>query len=209
VYAGTADEGVFKSSDGGASWTLANAGLEQDGISVLAISGQDPTTLYAGTFIDCDCDDFGDGIFKSADAGATWTAVNSGLPGGSVSHGRYVYLTAVDPRNPATLYIGLSSGEGAGLYKSIDTGSSWKQLGSGLPDGVYVHSVAIDPRISSTVYLGTDQGVFRSTDGGENWSPINSGLGDLAVNSVAIDPQDSNTVYAGTDAGLFVITLAP
>jgi photosystem II stability/assembly factor-like uncharacterized protein len=173
---------------------------------VLAISGGEATTVYAST---ADCDDsgcLGDGIFKSTDGGSSWTAANSGLPGGAVSS------IAIDAQNPATLYIGLSWGENinrTGVFKSIDGGTSWKQLSPGLPEGTYFGSLAIDPRDSSTVYSGTGRGVFRSTDGGENWSAVNSGLSGISVSSLAIDPQDPNSVYAGTEAGLFVITFVP
>ena len=206
VYAGTASGGVFKSADGGESWSLANSGLPQDYVGVLAISGGEATTVYAST---ADCDDsgcLGDGIFKSTDGGSSWTAANSGLPGGAVSS------IAIDAQNPATLYIGLSWGQNinrTGVFKSIDRGASWKQLSPGLPEGTYFGSLAIDPRDSSTVYLGTGRGVFRSTDGGENWSVVNSGLPGISVSSLAIDPQDPNSVYAGTEAGLFVITFVP
>jgi photosystem II stability/assembly factor-like uncharacterized protein len=101
VYAGTAAEGVFKSTDGGESWSLANSGLPQEGISVLAISGGEPTTVYAGTVIECDeCGDLGDGIFKSTDGGSSWITVNSGLPGGRFVHGRSVGPIAIDPQKP-------------------------------------------------------------------------------------------------------------
>ena len=215
VYAGTADEGVLKSTDGGESWSLANSGLPQEGVNVLAIPGGEPTTVYVGTVIECDeCGDLGDGIFKSTDGGSSWIAVNSGLPGGSFVHGRSVGPIAIDPQNPATLYIGLGWSETdntyhRGLFKSIDGGTSWKQLSSGLPNATYPESLAIDPRDSNTVYVGTETGVFRSTDGGENWSAVSSGLPGIPVSSLAIDPQDPNSAYAGTEAGLFVITFVP
>jgi photosystem II stability/assembly factor-like uncharacterized protein len=217
VYAGTAAEGVLKSTDGGASWSPANSGLPEAGVSVLAISGPgpEPTTVYASTVTDCDdCGDLGDGMFKSTDGGSSWIAINSGLPGGSVAHGRSALSIAVDPKNPATLYIGLSWSETRdtyrlGLFKSIDGGTSWKQLSTGLPEESYFGPLVIDPRDRGTVYLGSGAGVLRSTDGGETWSAMNSGLPGIYVSSLAIDPQDPNRVYAGTDAGLFVITFVP
>ena len=69
--------------------------------------------------------------------------------------------------------------------------------------------LAIDPRDARTIYLGTQTGVIRSTDGGENWSAVNSALPGISVSSLAIDPQEPYSVYAGTDAGLFVITFVP
>jgi photosystem II stability/assembly factor-like uncharacterized protein len=216
VYAGTAGEGVFESTNGGDSWSLASSGLPPDGVSVLAISGTEPTTVYASAKIDCDdgCEDLGDGIFKSIDGGFSWVDVNSGLPGENVVHGRSVFSIAIDPKNPDTLYIGLSWKEAnntyrGGLFKRTEGGTSWKQLSLGLPEGTYFGPLAIDPRNAGTVYVGTETGVMRSTDGGENWSAVNSGLAGISVTSLTIDSQDPNTVYAGTAAGLFVITFAP
>ena len=148
-------------------------------------------------------------MFKSTDGASSWTAVNSGLPSGSA--GRSVFSIAVDPKNPATLYIGLAWGETynpyrSGLFKSIDGGTSWKQLSTGLPQGSSFGPLAIDPRDRATVYLGTDTGVLRSTDGGETWSVVNSGLPGISVSKLALDPQHPNRLYAGTEVGLFVIT---
>src|SRR5262249_22110692 len=197
VYAGTVGEGVFKSTDGGESWSLANSGLPQEGVGVLAISGEEPTTVYAGTSPDCDeCGDLGDGIFKSTDGGSSWTSANSGLPGGSFVHGRSVSPIAIDPQHPATLYIGLwwrsetDNTYRRGLFKSMDGGTVWKQLSPGLPEGSNFGPLAIDPRDARTIYLGTQTGVIRSTDGGENWSAVNSALPGISVSSLAIDPQE-------------------
>src|SRR5215510_4187617 len=68
-----------------------------------------------------------------------------------------------------------------------------------------------DPRNPWTVYAASStSGVFKSIDGGESWSAVNSGLTTLSVNSLAIDPQDSSTVYAATaGGGVFVISFAP
>jgi photosystem II stability/assembly factor-like uncharacterized protein len=213
VYVGTDTEGVLKSTDGGASWIPANAGLPQEGINILATSGPKQTTLYASTASECDCGLLGDGMFKSTDGGSSWTAINSGLPGGSVVQGRVASSVAVDPKNPATLYIGLSwiglTGNdpySRGLFKSIDGGVSWKQLSTGLPEGSNFDfgPIAIDPRDRGTVYVGSDAGILRSTDGGETWSVVNFGL--PAISSLALDPQDPNRLYVGTYGGLFVTT---
>ena len=152
-------------------------------------------------------------MFKSTDGGSSWTAINSGLPGGSVVQVRAASSIAVDPKNPAILYIGLSwiglTGNdpySRGLFKSIDGGASWKQLSTGLPEesNFDFGPIAIDPRDRGTVYVGTDAGILRSTDGGETWSVVNFGL--PAISSLALDPQDPNRMYVGTYGGLFVTT---
>src|SRR5262249_45765021 len=195
-------KGVLKSVDDGATWSLASAGLpEGDAVSVLVISAIDSLTLYAGTYTDCDYDCGGDGLFKSSDGGASWIAVNSGLPRrGSVS------LVAVDPQDAATVYLGLSwGGASNGLFKSVDGGANWNRLTSGLPDRAY-GSLAIDPNNTSLLYFAVGTKVFRSADGGESWRALDPALPGY-VDRVAIDARDSTSLYAATEAGLFVLTV--
>jgi ligand-binding sensor domain-containing protein len=103
LYAGTAEElgfgaGLFKSVNGGASWTVLNSGIMNKNVHALVIDPSNPATLYAGT---------DSGVFKSTNGGATMRAVNSGLPR------VYVTALAIDPSNPATLYTFIPFAEAA------------------------------------------------------------------------------------------------
>jgi photosystem II stability/assembly factor-like uncharacterized protein len=108
LYVATED-GVYKSSDGGASWIAANAGLPKN-VATLAIDPIDPATLYAGTF---------GAVFKTKDAGTSWSAVSQGLPAD-----RGIYTLAIDPAG--TIYAGTI---GAGVFKSADGGVDWEPTG--------------------------------------------------------------------------------
>jgi hypothetical protein len=135
----TASKGVLKSVNQGATWNSASSGLPASKVSTLAISASDSLTLYAGTAVDCDdCEYSGDGVFKSIDGGASWTAISNGLPGGAI------FLVAVDPQDSATVYVGQSMADTNALFKSVDGGATWDRLNSGL-DGSYAGSLAIDP----------------------------------------------------------------
>jgi photosystem II stability/assembly factor-like uncharacterized protein len=138
--------GISKSTDGGATWTDTQVG-SPSWISTLALSPQDPGTIYAGTW---------DGlIFKSSDGGASWSAITSGLPARSGAH-----VFVVDPQNPRTIYAGTS---GSGVFKSPDGGETWSAVNSGLTT-LAVNTLALDPHNSSTVYAGTaDGGLFVIT----------------------------------------------
>ena len=92
LYAGTDSGGVFKSTDGGASWSAVNNGLTAAWVLALAIDPQTPTTLYAGTY--------GGEVFKSTNGGASWSAVNNDLTAA------WVWDLAIDPQTPTTLYVG-------------------------------------------------------------------------------------------------------
>ena len=221
VYASTDCAGVFKSSDGGHSWTPANAGLEPHcGWSyALALDPTTPRIVYAADRVR--------GVLKSLDGGARWHATNKGLSLTTVSS------LAVDPQNPRTVY---ASAGPLGLFKSSDIGAHWRPLASG-PH--LVEGIALDPSnprnilvvaagvrcrqehrrrphldrgnasaptherwpwlrsAEQTAYAGTNgHGLFGSTDGGRSWRPLGP-PGAVHVQALAISPADPAVVYAG------------
>jgi photosystem II stability/assembly factor-like uncharacterized protein len=208
VYAGTTT-GVFKTTDGGASWSLQISMF----VLQLAIDPGSPDTVFA----------VGPQLFKTTDGGTTWNAVldnvstvaidpqnprtvyarsKSGLfkstDGGNnwslTENSLAVYALAIDPQDSNTLY---ALGQSGGLFKSIDGGTSWSASDSGLPENSII-SLAIDPRNEGTVYA-VGSGVFKTTNGGKNWSPANSGLTSTNFRSLAIDPQNPATIYVVRD----------
>jgi hypothetical protein len=100
VYAGTSNGGgVFKSSNGGASWSAVNTGLTAWRVQALAIDPQSPTTVYVAN---------DDGVFKSINGGASWSATGLTNP--------YIYSIAIDPQSPATVYAGTFNG---GVFRLV------------------------------------------------------------------------------------------
>src|SRR5438876_10121863 len=97
IYAGTTGGGVFRSTDGGVTWSAVNTGLSNLDVRALAIDPLTPTTLYAGTS--------GGGVFKSNDMGGTWKVLNAGLPD------LVVNAVAIDPRTRTTVYAGARVGD--------------------------------------------------------------------------------------------------
>ncbi len=192
LYACTAS-GLFKSTDGGSDWT--NDGLPRGNVTSLVVDPQTPASLYIGSD--------GDGVYKSADGGATWHTANTGLDPPQV------LSLAIDPQMPDTLYAGTHDYTHpanmryypGNLYKSTDGGVTWKSLTWG-----YVHygSLAIDPLRPTTLYAGTTGGVDKSTDGGETWHAANRGLPGPTVYVLALDPGRPLTLYAGTSYGVYV-----
>jgi photosystem II stability/assembly factor-like uncharacterized protein len=173
-------------------------------IRTLAIDPTTPSTIYAGVSNGAIAYDpafplipLGDGVFKSADGGASWTAINDGL-----SNLRVVAIV-IDPQSPATLYVGVEAG---GVFKSSNGGASWTPRNAGLPDGLELYSLALDPQTPSTLYAGFDEdGVFKSIDTGVTWSPSSNGLGTGAERTIwglAVDPQTPSTLYAATSDGV-------
>ena len=146
-------------------------------------------TLFAGTY--------DGGAFKSTDAGASWSAVNTGLISPEVTP------LALSPNFAAdsTLFAGTWGG---GVFKSTDRGSNWSAVNTGLT-GMNVYSLALSPNFASdsTLFAGTNGGVFKSTDGGSNWSAVNTGLANTDVRSLALSPNfaSDSTLFAGTYGG--------
>ena len=114
---------------------------------------------------------------------------------------------AVDPNIPAIVYAGTGhAGMLVGtVFKSTNGGGNWAPANTGLPD-VFVRALVIDPQVTSTIYAGTSgafigpvfRGMFKSIDGGMNWTPLASTPGPASVVSVAVDPQNPAIIYAGT-----------
>src|SRR3984893_11310911 len=181
VYAGRPNAGLYRSTDGGISWVSANNGLTDSAhLHALAIAQSSPPALYAGTRLG--------GIFKSTDGGGSWTPSNRGLTNLGV------YVLAVAPSDPSTIYAGTLEG----VFKSNDAGSSWTRL---LSSGE-VRALALDPSNASTFYVATVSGVFKTADDGATWAKVRA---DAAA--LAIDPAHPSTIYAGTDGdGMFKST---
>lgn len=177
LFAGTSN-GVWTSSDVAASWSTANGGFANTAIRSLA-SGTS-NRVYAGSTTGK--------VFRSDNGGATWSA---GVPVAN----EQIYAVAVDPSSPAIVYAGTIGTQG--IHKSIDAGATWSHLNTGSPAPINGYALAVDPTNPSIVYAGAFGGVFRSTQGGANWT-ANPSVGAFPV-SLVIDPASPSTLYAGLD----------
>ncbi len=180
VYA-AADSGVFRSDDGGLSWTAFSDGLPF--LRVTRIVGR-PNQL----FVSLD----GDGVYRSRDGGA-WEQVSDGI--GDLQ----VLSLANDPNNAQILFAGTRSD---GVFFSNNGGDGWIRAGAGLTQGAYL-TLAIAPNDSTRIFAGNDSGFFfESTDGGQAWTPVGAGVR-ASFSQVRFDPSDPDVVYVVTTGGLF------
>lgn len=169
--------GVFVSSNGGASWTISNSGMTSDTVYAVAYYG---SRIIAGVY--------GAGIFISDDNGLTWAASNSGFTN------KYVFTLL---KSGDYVYAGTYGG---GVFMSEDGGIHWSEMNVGL-GSLIVRTLTTG---GLRVLAGTeDAGVFVSTNSGANWFPSNSGLGTDTV--FALTSYGSN-VFAGTNRGPYVST---
>jgi PKD repeat protein len=186
-FSSTGGGGVFKTTNGGASWAVAGSGLPGDAVLSLAIDPVTTSNVYAGTR--------NHGVWKSTDGGSSWAA--AGLTTDRI------WVFAIDPGTPSTLYAGTDSG----VFKSTDGAATWTAASAGI-GSVQVFALAINPVSPSTLYAGTrDNGVFRTSDGAATWTAASNGLTQTRVFAIAIDPKTPATLYAGTNgSGVFKST---
>ena len=203
VYALSLVEGVFKSSDGGQTWASASVGLPPPppplyaGVASsflsLAIDPRVPTNVYTFYVWDKVTPSAPSGVYKSTDGGQSWTLANNGL---TSSAGSARAELVIDPVTPSTLYVDLL-GKAAELWKSVDAGATWT-LAATSSAGSFpgsAHELTIDPSAPTTLYVAGEPtgGLYRSTDGGQTWTPL---PGSGAFQQVAVDPRTSSTIYA-------------
>jgi photosystem II stability/assembly factor-like uncharacterized protein len=196
VYAGSGS-GVFKSTDGGASWRDASAGLTESYVFDLAIDQHRPATLYAAT---------DGGVYKSQDGGGSWRKTS--MPPGVEGRDAAVSL-ALHPRNSQVIYAGTDDS----VYKSGDAGATWRKVKTARR----VFAIVLDPKRPATVYAGSGAGVFKSTDAGRSWKPRNVGLfpnekpdghslAEGFATAIVVDSRHPQTLYLGSARGVLKST---
>ena len=185
IYAGMGglNTPLFKSVDGGASWT--NLAQFQFGpyswISALLVGSANPNLIHAAVY---SLYSYGI-VFNTTDGGAHWVPERIPVQTATV---------LLDTAGSNTIYLGGYDPDGcdeAELYKSVDGGSTW--IHSYEWDGAPVSALVIDPTNAAAFYAGTGGGVFKSADGGATWTKLGLTTG---VTSLALDPGDPNTIYA-------------
>ncbi len=217
-YMGQVNGGVWKSDDYGRTWNPIFDRESTQSIGAIAVAPSDPNIVYVASGEGLLRPDLsvGNGIYKSTDAGRTWTHLNE--KGGGLTDGQQIPALAVDPRDANKVYaavLGHPFGPNAerGLYRSLDGGQSWQKM-LGKDENTGASDVEIDPSNPDTVYAsmwearlgpwedgnefnGTGGGLYKSTDGGSTWRQLTNGLPqDLSQIYVAIAPSDSRRLYA-------------
>ena len=146
------------------------------------------------------------GLWKSVDGGTTYKPVFDKQPVQSIG------AVAIDPSAPKTLWVGTgepwtrnSTSIGDGIYKSTDGGENW--INMGLKNSERISKILIDPKDSNTVYAcapgalwsdSNDRGLYKTTDGGKNWTKILKGANEsTGCSTLAMSSRDSKTLYAG------------
>lgn len=216
IYVGTASGGLWKTTNGGATWDPI---MDREGsysIGWVTLDPKNPNVVWVGTGERNSQRSvaYGDGVYKSEDGGRSWK--NVGL-----KESEHIGRIVVDPRNSDVVYVAAqgplwSAGGDRGLYKTSDGGKSWTRV-LAISDNTGVSDVVLDPRNPDVIVAasyqrrrhfftlingGPESAIHRSTDGGKSWTKVNTGLPseELGRIGLAISPQDPDVLYANVEA---------
>jgi len=208
LWSANQERGLFKTTDGGKTWAKILYIDENTGCADIDIDPKNPDIVYAAMWSHRRYPDFFDSgftgtsaLFKSTDGGKTWNKIHNGLP--ATTLGRIGI--AIAPSNTSILYASVEAkGDGnKGLYKSEDSGASWKKFNSDFSNTVrpfYFSRLTVDPQNENTVIKCAFVPII-STDGGLKFRQMGSPHADVHVGW--IDPRNSNHILLGTDGGVY------
>ena len=200
------ERGLYKTTDGGKTWNrVLNIG-EYTGVSDMEMDPRNPDVLYAASHqrerrvyskIDGGPES---AIYKSVDAGATWTKLSKGLPKGDVGR----IGLALSPANPDILYAVIElPGNKGGLYRSSDRGESWEKRSNKIASSPqYYNELYADP-INQDIVILMDTRAGRSKDGGKTWENIEGRNKHVDNHALWINPDNTDHYLMGCDGGLY------
>jgi len=207
LWGPNAERGVFRTADGGRTWTKVLFVDENTGANDIVIDPANPRVLYAATYQrqraawGFNGGGPGSGIYKTTDAGATWTKLTGGLPPGD--KGRIALsLYATDPK---VVYATVEArAPNAGIYRTLDAGATWEKTSSLNTRPNYFSQIRVDPRDREHVYtLGSNRGFYFSNDGGKAFTELFSNVHG-EDHALWVDPDDGNHLIIGGDGGVSI-----
>ena len=219
-YVAAVNGGVWKSTDYGVTWKPIFDDQPTGSIGALAVAPSDPNIMYVGSGEGLQRPDLstGDGIYKSTDAGKSWTHLG-------LRDGQQIPQIIIDPRNPDRLFVAVlghpyGPNEERGIFRSTDGGRSFQKV-LYKDENTGGIDLAVDPGNANHVYAvlwearqgpwengafrGPGSGLFESTDGGDSWKPLTKGLPTfdqgLGRIGITIAPSDPKRMYAAVESG--------
>jgi hypothetical protein len=216
-YFGSVNGGVWKSVDAGRVWRPVFDGQPVASIGAIAVSASSPDTVYVGTGESTlrDSVGYGNGVYKSTDAGRTWTHLG-------LDETHHIGKIAIDPRNPNIVFVAAighlyAPNPERGVFRSRDGGRTWQKV-LFKNDDVGAVEVVIDPVNPMVVYAGLwntrrppwytyaptngpGGGIYKSVDGGTTWKPLTNGLPKEGIGrtGIAVCPTNPRRIYAVVD----------
>lgn len=216
-YMGSTGGGIWKTTDAGIKWTnISDGQLNTGSVGAIEVAPSDPNVIYVGMGehpVRGVMTSHGDGMYKSEDAGKTWT--HKGLP-----MSRHIAEIKIHPSNPDVVYVAVQGAvhgdsEDRGVYKTVDGGESWDKV-------LYVDQttgaadLTMDPSNPRILFAsmwdhrrypwqvrsgGEGSAIYKSTDGGASWEKVSGGLpAKMGKSAIDISPANTQVVYANIEA---------
>ncbi|MBT8232398.1 MAG: glycosyl hydrolase [Saprospiraceae bacterium] len=205
LWSSGGDRGVYRSDDGGETWTATLEIDKHTGATDLIIDPRNPDVLYAATLQRARHvftylgGGPGSGIYKSTDGGLTWNKSQKGLP--SVDLGRIGL--SISPANPEIIYAIVEAAKGkSGFYKSTNRGASWQKQSSHTTSGNYYQEIISDPVDENTIY-SMDTWMKSSNDGGKSFQNVGEDTKHVDNHCMWINPQNTDHWLVGCDGGIY------
>ena len=212
-YMGTTGGGLWKTDDMGITWRNISDGYFKTGsVGAIAVAESDPNVVYVGMgehAVRGVMTHHGDGVYKSTDAGKTWKRIG-------LESSQHISRIVVDPKNPNIVFVAAqgalySKSKERGLYKSVDGGTTWKNI-LYVDDKTGAAELSMDMNNTRILYAamwehgrlpwkvisgGPGSGLYKSTDSGETWEKLKDGLPEeMGKMSIAVSRSNSDKVYA-------------
>ncbi|MCX6169810.1 MAG: glycosyl hydrolase [Ignavibacteriales bacterium] len=204
VWGPGGDRGLYKTIDGGKTWSKVLNISENTGVNNVVMDPRDPNVLYATseqrrrhiyTKI-------GGGpetaVYKSTDAGTTWEKIMNGLPKSDMG-GTGI---AISPANPDVVYIIVEAAEGGGFYRSENRGASWQKMSDHFAQGQYYNEIYCDPKNVDKVF-SVETVTQYTEDGGKTWKPFGNNDRHVDDHALWIDPTSTDHIMIGGDGGVY------
>lgn len=196
-WVGAACGGLWKTTDGGNSWSTTTDFLPAIGISDIAINPQDPNIMYVATGDGFGYESGGDfwggtytaGIMKSVDGGNTW--ISSGLTFNQYQ-GRIIQKLVISSADPQILLAASRDG----MWRTSDGGMNWTKVST-----VHFYDIEYNIADNNIVYASSGSHFYRSNNGGQTWSIISAGLCSTGRQSIAVTPANPNVIYSMCESG--------
>ncbi len=197
------ERGVYKTTDGGKTWSQVLKLDEHTGVNDLLMDPRHPDVLYASAFQRRRHDYAyvsggpGSGMYKTTDGGKTWDKINKGLPEDKGRIG-----LAMSPADPEYIYAMVEAAKEAGFYRTTSRGASWQKMSSHQTGGNYYNEVIADPKNPDRVYT-MGYAISVSDDGGKNFRPIGEKSKHVDNHSLWVNPTNTNHMINGCDGGVY------
>jgi photosystem II stability/assembly factor-like uncharacterized protein len=195
------ERGIYKTTDGGLTWTRVHFVDDDTGATELVMDPSNNKVLYAATYQrrratwGFNGGGNGSAMWKSSDAGRTWTKLTTGVPSGPLGRiGMDVYRS-----NPNIVYARIEHEKESGTYRSDDAGLTWRKMSNVNPRPMYFSQIRIDPNNDLRIYVLGVQ-IHISDDGGKTF--IENGALHSDHHAMWINPKNSNHIIDGTDGGI-------